>query len=151
MNEAVHEKLQEIVDIFNTFPGCKVEPDQGDRLLIASNKPVSWAKSLKKQYGESDYKIGYIDPKKTTLGLYIDFPKNSFKFEEVSEIINSNDKLLFIPIEERAPSSKSWWRYRTDNHFDSIHIVLHKGELITYNVQNESWRQLIYEIIDFQR
>lgn len=148
MNEAVYKKLCEIVDVFNCFSACKIDPNCGERLLIASYKPVPWAKCLKKQYGESDYKIGYIDPKKNALGLYIDFPKNSFKFEQVSEIINPNASLLYVSSEERAPSSISWWRFRTNDHFDSIHIVLRKDELLKYDVQEDSWIKLMHEIVD---
>ncbi|MFC7688158.1 hypothetical protein [Ureibacillus sp. GCM10028918] len=151
MNEIVQIKLKEFVKIFNDMPNCKIEANRGGRLLIASHKPVPWAKSLKKQYGESDYKIGYIDPKKNALGFYIDFPIDLLNFGSVTKIINPEEKLVYSSIKERAPSGKSWWRLRKSENFDSIHLVLRNEDLLSYNVQEESWMKLIQYIVDVHK
>lgn len=149
-NKLVNTKLQELIEVFNEFSSCTIEPNRGERLLIASNKPVQWASKLKKQYGESEYKIGYIDPKKTCLGLYIDFPQGFLNFDEVSKVVNPDNCLLYAPPEQKAPTSKSWWRFRTED-FDSIHMVIRNNELHSYTFKKIEWIELLRKIVDVHK
>ncbi|EMF47586.1 hypothetical protein B481_0588 [Planococcus halocryophilus Or1] len=43
---------------------------------------------------------------------------------------------------------KSWWRFRSDEKFDSIHLVLRKIELAYYNFKREDWIELMREITE---
>ena len=81
---------------------------------------------------------------------YIDFPNNTFRFEDISQIINQDNSLYYAPPEEKAPRNLSWWRFRTGE-FDSIHMVLRKDELRNYNFQDKSWVELMREIVDVHK
>lgn len=150
MNTMVNNKLQELLDVFKGSSSCKIEPNRGDRLLIASKKSVPWAAEFKKQYGEFDNKIGYISPKKTCLALYIDFPKNLLTLDEVSNIVNPNNSLLYVPSGQHAPKNLSWWRFRTAG-FDSIDMVIRKNELQSYNFHRNEFIELVRTIVDVHK
>lgn len=68
LNKPLYDKLQELLEIYNGLSSCKIELNREGQLLIVSFKTVPWADQLKKQYGESNNKIGYIIPMKTSLG-----------------------------------------------------------------------------------
>lgn len=146
MNRLVSKKMNEMLEVFESLPNCRIESDKGDRLLIASNKPVPWSESLEARYGESTYKIGYITPHKASLGLYIDFPHGYLDMDRVEDVMNPEETLYYYPPGERAPTVKSWWRFRSDEKFDSIHMVLRKIELEMYDFSRDDWKQLMEEI-----
>ena len=142
MNKSVEQKMGEMLEVFNSFPNCRVEPNEGDRLMIASNKAVPWSGA------ESSHKIGYITPHKSSLALYIDFPHDYLDADRVEEVINPEGTLMYYEPGTKASNVKSWWRFRTDEEFDSIHLVLRKTELDLYDFKREEWIQLMKEITD---
>ena len=146
MNKTVEQKMSEMLEVFNNLPNCRIEPNEGDRLLIASNKPVSWSDALQKKDVESTHKIGYITPHKDALGLYIDFPHNYLDIDRVEDIIDPEATLSYYAPGKKASNVKSWWRFRSDEKFDSIHLVLRKTELELYDFKREEWAQLMEEI-----
>lgn len=135
-----------MLEVFNSLSNCKTEAQVDGRLLIASNKPVPWSDSLEKKDAESIHKIGYITPHKESLGLYIDFPHDLLDIDRVEDIINSEGTLTYYPPGTKAPTVKSWWRFRSDENFDSIHLVLRKIELDMYDFKREEWIRLMEEI-----
>ena len=132
--------MSELLEAFNSFPNCKIEKDVDDRLLIASDKPVPWSGA------ESSHKIGYITPHKSALGLYIDFPHNYLDIDKVEDIIDPEETLNYYSPGKKASAVKSWWRFRSDEKFDSIHLVLRKTELELYDFKREEWVRLMEEI-----
>lgn len=146
MNKSVTKKMDEMLEVFNSLPNCKIETNAEGRILIASSKPVPWSDSLEKKDAESLHKIGSITPHKTALGLYIDFPHDLLDADRVEDIINPEGTLTYYPPGTKAPTIKSWWRFRSDENFDSIHLVLRKIELDMYNFKREDWIQLMEEI-----
>ena len=148
MNKSVDKKLDEMIEVFNSLLNCKIETQEDGRLLIASTKPVPWSDSLEKKDAQAAHKIGSITPHKAALGLYIDFPHDLLDADRVEDIINPEGTLTYYPPGTKAPTIKSWWRFRSDENFDSIHLVLRKIELDMYNFKREDWIQLMKEIID---
>ncbi|MFD1030223.1 hypothetical protein [Metaplanococcus flavidus] len=146
MDKLVEEQLKEILDVFESLPDCRIEKSTDDRLLIASYKPVPWSGSLEKRDTESAHKIGYINPHKAALGLYIDFPHDFLEFEELEKIIDPEATLTYYPPETKATTVKSWWRFRSDDKFDSLHMVLRKTELAYYDFKREDWIELMQQI-----
>ena len=146
MDGLVKERLDEMLDVFESLPDCKIEKDVDDRLLIASFNPVPWSGSLEKGNAESSYKIGYINPHKASLGLYIDFPHDYLEFEKLEEIIDPEGTLTYYPPGTKASTVKSWWRFRSDEKFDSLHLVLRKTELDYYDFKREDWIELMQQI-----
>ncbi|WKA59264.1 hypothetical protein QWY16_03670 [Planococcus shenhongbingii] len=146
MNKSVTQKMDEMLEVFNSLPNCKIETNAEGKILIASNKPVPWSGSLEKQDAELMHKIGSITPHKAALGLYIDFPHNLLDVDQVEDIINPEGTLMYYPPGSKAPTVKSWWRFRSDEKFDSIHLVLRKIELDMYDFKREDWIQLMEEI-----
>lgn len=146
MNKSVNNKLGEILEVFKSLPNCKVETQEDGRILITSKNPVPWSGSLDKRDAESMHKIGSITPHKAALGLYIDLPHDFLDVDRVEDIINPEGTLTYYPPGTKAPTIKSWWRYRSDENFDSIHLVLRKIELDMYNFKREEWIQLMDEI-----
>lgn len=144
MNKLVTKKMNEMLEVFESLPNCWIEQDEGDRLMIASNKPVSWNESDEKV----KFKIGYITPHKASLGLYIDFPHGFLDLDRVEAVMNPEETLYYYPPGEKAPTVKSWWRFRSDEKFDSIHMVLRKIELEMYDFSRDDWRQLMEEITE---
>ncbi|TWT25296.1 hypothetical protein [Planomicrobium sp. CPCC 101110] len=151
MDKTVEQKINEMLEVFNSLPNCRIEPNEGDRLLIASNKPVPWSDALEKRYAESSHKIGSITPHKTALGLYIDFPHNFLDIDRVEDIIDPEITLTYYEPGTKASTVKSWWRFRSDEKFDSIHLVLRKTELALYDFKREEWIQLMKEITDVHK
>src|SRR5690606_21569994 len=142
----VEQKMNEMTEVFNSLPNCRIEKNVDDRLLIASDKPVPWSDALEKSDAESTHKIGSITPHKSALGLYIDFPHNSLDIDRVEEIIDPEETLSYYEPGTKASTVKSWWRFRSDEKFDSIHLVLRKTELELYDFKREEWVQLMKEI-----
>ena len=142
MNKSVEQKMGEMLEVFNSFPNCRIEPNEGDRLLIASNQPVPWSGA------ESSHKIGSITPHKASLALYIDFPHDYLDADRVEEVVNPERTLMYYEPGTKTSNVKSWWRFRTDEEFDSIHLVLRKTELDLYDFKREEWSQLMKEITD---
>ena len=140
MNKSVEQKMGEMLEVFNSLPNCKIETNEGDRLLIASHKKVPWSDA------ESSHKIGYITPHKEALGLYIDFPHNFLDIDKVEDIIDPEATLSYYEPGTKTSNVKSWWRFRSDEKFDSIHMVLRKTELNLYDFKREEWVQLMEEI-----
>ena len=138
--------MSEMLEVFNSLPNCRIETNVDDRLLIASNKPVPWNDALEKSDAESSHKIGYITPHKAALGLYIDFPHNYLDIDKVEEIIDPEITLTYYEPGTKASTVKSWWRFRSDEKFDSIHLVLRKTELALYDFKREEWIHLMEEI-----
>ena len=148
MNKTVEQKMSEMLEVFNSLPNCRIETNVDDRLLIASNKPVPWNDAFEKSDAESSHKIGYITPHKAALGLYIDFPHNYLDIDRVEEIIDPEETLTYYEPGTKASTVKSWWRFRSDEKFDSIHLVLRKTELELYDFKREEWIRLMEEITD---
>lgn len=146
MDKIVEEQLNEMLEVFESLPDCKIEQSEGDRLLIASLNRVPWSDSLDKKDAESAHKIGSINPHKLSLGLYIDFPHDYFEFEQLEKIIDPEATLTYYPPGEKTSTVKSWWRFRSDEKFDSIHLVLRKTELDYYNFKREDWIELMGQI-----
>ena len=146
MNKLVKEQLNEMLEVFESLLDCKIEKTIDDRLLIASYNPVPWSDSLEKKNAESAYKIGYISPHKAALGLYIDFPHDYLEFEKLEEIIDPEGTLIYYPPGTKASTVKSWWRFRSDDKFDSLHMVLRKTELDYYDFKREDWIELMQQI-----
>lgn len=140
MNKSVEQKMKEVLEVFNSLPNCRIEEDEKGRLMIASNKPVPWSED-----GMS-HKIGYITPHKAALGLYIDVPHDFLDFDRVEEIIDPDLTLTYCEPGTKGPTVKSWYRFRTDEKFDSIHLVLRKIELDLYDFKREEWVGLMEEI-----
>lgn len=140
MNKSVEQKMSELLEVFNNLPNCTIEKDEGDRLLIVSNQPVPWSDDA------SSHKIGSIKPHKTSIGLYIDFPHDYLAVERVEDVINADGTLDYYPPGTQTSTVKSWWRFRSDEKFDSIHLVLRKSELDMYDVKRDEWIQLMEEI-----
>ncbi|MDN7242857.1 hypothetical protein QWY14_13670 [Planococcus sp. N028] len=146
MDKTVEQKMNEMLEVFNSLPNCRIEPNEDDRMLIASNKPVPWSDALENKDVELSHKIGYITPHKAALGLYIDFPHNFLDIDRVEEIIDPEITLTYYEPGTKASTVKSWWRFRSDEKFDSIHLVLRKTELALYDFKREEWVQLMEEI-----
>lgn len=146
VNKVVEKKVSEMLEVFNSLPNCRIEKSEGDRLLIASHKPVPWSDAIEKQDAESAHKIGYITPHKAALGLYIDFPHDSLDVERVETIINPEATLDYYEPGTKTTNVKSWWRFRSDEKFDSIHLVLRKTELELYDFKRDDWIELMEEI-----
>ena len=151
LREMVLNKSQQWVDVFNKIDGCVLSQPQEDRVLIASPVPVPWNDYLKPQYNESKNKIGYIMPKQTCVGLYIDFPKNTLTYEDVYEVINHKNILEYIPSGQRASQKRSWWRFNSGDGFDSINVVLHADCLAEYDVDREELKQLLSHIVKLSK
>ena len=148
MNKMVEQKMNEMIEVFNNLPNCRIETTESDRLLIASDKPVPWSDALEKSDAESLHKIGSITPHKAALGLYIDFPHDHLDIDQLDDIIDPEFTLTYYEPGTKASTVKSWWRFRSDEKFDSIHLVLRKTELELYNFKREEWIQLMKEITD---
>ena len=148
MDGLVEQKLKEIREVFEGLPHCKIESSVDDQLLIVSDKPVLWSDSLEKQDEGSTYKIGTIKPHKASLGLYIDFPHDYIDDSKLEKIINPEGTLMYFPPGTKTSTVKSWWRFRSDEKFDSIHLVLRKIELAYYNFKREDWIELMREITE---
>ncbi|ANU11960.1 hypothetical protein A1A1_13437 [Planococcus antarcticus DSM 14505] len=148
MDGLVEQKLKEILEVFEGLSHCKVETNVDDQLVITIDKPVLWSDSLEKEDAESTHKIGTIKPHKASLGLYIDFPHGYLDIEKLEKIINPEETLTYYPPGTKAPTVKSWWRFRSDEKFDSLHLVLRKIELAYYNFKREDWIDLMREITE---
>ncbi|TAA72995.1 hypothetical protein [Planococcus salinarum] len=146
MNKTVEQKMSEMVEVFKNLPNCRIEPNEGARLMIASDKPVPWNGALEKKDADSSHKIGYITPHKGALGLYIDFPHDYLDAERVEGIINPEATLDYYEPGTKTSNVKSWWRFRSDEKFDSLHMVLRKTELELYDFKREEWVGLMEEI-----
>ncbi len=146
MDGLVKQKLTEMLDVFESLPHCKIETSTGDQLLIASENPVPWSDSLEKQDAESTHKIGTIKPHKASLGLYIDFPHGYLDVEKLEAIINPEGTLTYYEPGTKPLTVKSWWRFRSDEKFDSLHLVLRKIELAYYDFKREDWVELMEQI-----
>nr|WP_238942614.1 hypothetical protein [Planococcus beigongshangi] len=140
--------MKEILEVFNSLPNCKVEQDEVDRFLIASHKPVPWSDSLEEGDVKMAHKIGYITPHKAALGLYIDFPHDHLEIDQLDDIIDPEFTLTYYEPGTKPSNVKSWWRFRSDEKFDSLHLVLRKTELDLYDFKREEWVQLMKEITD---
>lgn len=140
MNKMVEQKMNEMTEVFNSLPNCRVETDEAGRILIVSNNPVPWSDT------ESSHKIGSITPHKAALGLYIDFPHNYIEIDQLDDIIDPEFTLTYYEPGTKTSTAKSWWRFRSDEKFDSLHMVLRKTELELYDFKREEWVQLMEEI-----
>lgn len=147
MDGLVKEQVNEMLEVFKGLPNCRIEKSEGDRLLIASHKPVPWSDAIEKKDAESVHKIGYITPHKAALGLYIDFPHDYLDVERVEDIIDPEATLSYYAPGKKASNVKSWWRFRSDEKFDSLHLVLRKTELDLYDFKREEWIELMEEIM----
>ena len=85
-------------------------------------------------------------PYKTAFGLYIDFPHNYLDIDKVEDIIDPEETLNYYSPGKKASAAKSWWRFRSDEKFDSLHMVLRKTELELYDFKREEWVRLMEEI-----
>lgn len=140
MNKMVEQKMNEMTEVFNSLPNCRVETDEAGRILIVSDNPVPWSDT------ESSHKIGSITPHKAALGLYIDFPHNYIEIDRLDDIIDPEFTLTYYEPGSKTSTAKSWWRFRSDEKFDSLHMVLRKTELELYDFKREEWVQLMEEI-----
>lgn len=148
MNKSVTKQMGEVLEVFNSLPNCTIEQQEDGRFLIASSKPVPWSDALEKKDRDSLHKIGYITPHKAALGLYIDFPHDYLDADRVEDIVNPERTLMYYAPGVKAPTVKSWWRFRSNEQFDSIHLVLRKIELDLYDFKREDWIELMREITE---
>ncbi|RAZ67259.1 hypothetical protein [Planococcus maitriensis] len=146
MNRMVEQKMSEMTDVFNRLPNCRVETSEDGRLLILSDKPVPWSDEIEKRDAQSAYKIGSITPHKSALGLYIDFPHGLLDIDQLDDIIDPEMTLTYFEPGAKTSTAKSWWRFRSDEKFDSLHMVLRKTELELYDFKREEWVRLMGEI-----
>ena len=146
MNKMVEQKMGEMIEVFNSLPNCKVETSEDGRILIVSDKPVPWSDTIEKKDAQSAYKIGSITPHKAALGLYIDFPHKHIEIDGIDDIIDPEFTLTYFEPGTQTSTAKSWWRFRTDEKFDSIHMVLRKTELELYDFKRDDWVGLMEEI-----
>lgn len=151
MNKSVEQKMSELLEVFTNLPNCTIEKDEGDRLLIVSDKPTPWNAALEQGDAVSMHKIGSITPHKTSLGLYIDFPHDYLDVERIESVINAEGTLDYCPPGTKTSTVKSWWRFRSDEKFDSLHMVLRKSELDMYDVKSDEWVQLMEEITEVHK
>jgi len=140
MNKMVEQKMNEMTEVFNSLPNCRIETDEAGRILIVSDNPVPWSDT------ESSHKIGSITAHKAALGLYIDFPHNYIEIDRLDDIIDPEFTLTYYEPGTKTSTAKSWWRFRSDEKFDSLHMVLRKTELELYDFKREEWVQLMEEI-----
>ncbi|MDN3428535.1 hypothetical protein QL992_06025 [Microbacterium sp. APC 3898] len=140
MNKMVEQKMNEMTEVFNSLPNCRIETDEAGRILIVSDNPVPWSDT------ESTHKIGSITPHKAALGLYIDFPHNYIEIDRLDDIIDPEFTLTYYEPGTKTSTVKSWWRFRSDEKFDSIHLVLRKTELELYDFKRDDWVGLMGEI-----
>lgn len=146
MNRMVEQKMNEMIDVFNSLPNCRVETDEEGRTLILSDNPVPWSDTLEKRDAYSAYKIGSITPHKSALGLYIDFPHDLLDIDRVEDIVDPEITLTYFEPGVKTSTAKSWWRFRSDEKFDSVHMVLRKTELELYDFKRDDWVGLMEEI-----
>ncbi|WP_404467264.1 hypothetical protein [Planococcus rifietoensis] len=142
----VEQKMNEMIDVFNSLPNCRVETDEEGRTLILSDKPVPWGDALENKNAKSAYKIGSITPHKSALGLYIDSPHNLLDIDRVEDIVDPEITLTYFEPGVKTSTAKSWWRFRSDEKFDSVHMVLRKTELELYDFKRDDWVGLMEEI-----
>lgn len=147
VKEEIQKQLNDLTTIFESIEGCELIHLKEDRILIASKRPVRWAQELKPQYGESEYKIGYIMPKKTCLGIYIDFPKGEILKDEISTVVSPDEQIQYVSQTEKSPGRTSWWRYRTAENFNSLHMVIHADCLVEYEMQRAEVQRLFQQIV----
>ena len=146
MNKMVEQKMSEMTDVFNSLPNCRVGTSEDGRILILSDNPVPWSDAIDKKDTHSVYKIGSITPHKAALGLYIDFPHKHIEIDGIDDIIDPEFTLTYFEPGVKTSTAKSWWRFRTDEKFDSIHMVLRKTELELYDFTRDEWVGLMKEI-----
>ncbi|MBT2582967.1 hypothetical protein [Planococcus sp. ISL-109] len=147
MNKMVEQKMGEMIEVFNSLPNCKVETSEDGRILIVSDNPVPWNDALEKTDAQSAYKIGSITPHKAALGLYIDFSHNLLDIDRVEDIVDPEITLTYFEPGTQTSTAKSWWRFRSDEKFDSLHMVLRKTELELYDFKRDDWVGLMTEIM----
>ncbi|MDZ5472414.1 hypothetical protein SM124_11710 [Bacillus sp. 31A1R] len=92
-------------------------------------------------------KIGYIFPQKNGVKVAIDFPVGKLKVDEVIPIINLINQITHIPMEQRAPTKGSWWRFRYSDQFDSIHLTLREPHLGTIDFTRREIKEFFQRII----
>ncbi|MGX7596812.1 hypothetical protein ACWNS2_16520 [Planococcus plakortidis] len=142
----VEQKMTEMTDVFNRLPNCRVETSEGGRILILSDKPVPWNDAMDSNDALSAHKIGSITPHKSALGLYIDFPHGLLEIDQLDDIIDPEMTLTYFEPGAKTSTAKSWWRFRSDAKFDSLHMVLRKTELELYDFKRDEWVRLMEEI-----
>ncbi|WP_249222214.1 hypothetical protein [Planococcus alpniumensis] len=146
MNRMVEQKMNEMTDVFNSLPNCRVETSEDGKVLILSDTPVPWSDVIEKRDAHSEYKIGSITPHKAALGLYIDFPHDLLDIDRVEDIVDPEITLTYFEPGTKTSTAKSWWRFRSDEKFDSLHMVLRKTELELYDFTRDDWVGLMEEI-----
>lgn len=136
-------------NFFNAIAGCSIEQVSDERYLIRSERIVPWYKSLKAQYNESKYKIGYIFLQKNGVRMDIDFPHFSIDKECITSIIAQYEELLYLPKKERAPMTKSYWRFNSDINFDTFTLVIRAPLFRIIDVSKQEFKELFQLIANF--
>ncbi|WP_237150931.1 hypothetical protein [Planococcus plakortidis] len=142
----VEQKMSEMTDVFNRLPNCRVETSEDGKVWIVSDKPVPWSDAMDSNDALSAHKIGSITPHKSALGLYIDFPHGLLEIDQLDDIIDPEMTLTYFEPGAKTSTAKSWWRFRSDEKFDSLHMVLRKTELELYDFKRDEWVRLMEEI-----
>ncbi|WP_099363606.1 hypothetical protein [Fredinandcohnia onubensis] len=150
MKQLVTEELKRWTKLFEEIDGCQPLENrfEDDRILIASPTPVPWHESLKPQYNEANNKIGYLFPQKRGIRLDIDFPSGTLTKEYIREMIDPNKQLLYSPPTEKATTTKTYWRFKSNDMFDTLTLVVRESDLGTIDINLPTIKQLFNEIID---
>lgn len=151
MEHLVTDEINRWTKLFEEIDGCQplFKQFKDERILIASPNPVPWHESLKPQYNESKYKIGYLFSQKSGIRLDIDSPNGILTKEYIGAIIDPNEQLLYSPQTERAPTTKTYWRFKSDDMFDTLTLVIREPQLGVIDTSLPTIRQLFKEIVDY--
>lgn len=151
MDQLVAKEIERWTNLFEEIEGCQpLETEfEHNRILIASPNPVPWHDGLKPQYREADYKIGYLFSQKRGIRLDIDFPIMTLTKEYIRKMIDPNEKLNYSPSAERAPTTRSYWRFTSGDMFDTLTLVIPKPHLAVIDTTLPTIRQLFKEIVAY--
>ncbi|WP_096154056.1 hypothetical protein [Bacillus sp. FJAT-45066] len=151
MEKLVTTEFRRWMKLFEDIDGCKpIDTEfKDDRILIASSNPVPWQEGLKPQYNEPNNKIGYLFPQKRGIRLDIDFPSRTLTKEYIKEIIDPNEELSYSPSTEKASTTKTYWRFKSGEMFDTLTLVIRKPHLGVIDTTLPTIRELFTTIVNY--
>ncbi|MBB5174534.1 hypothetical protein [Texcoconibacillus texcoconensis] len=153
MNQAIKGEFDRWVKLFEELEGCKLvdRKMKDNRLMVENPFPVPWHENLHAERSESKEKIGYLFPQESGVKLDIDFPHQSFTKEYLQTIVDPNHEWPYYSPENKAPTAKSWWRFRSEPHFDTLTLVVRKEYLGKIDTTDPKLKELFQEIIDLAK
>jgi hypothetical protein len=153
LENIINEELKKCIQLFKDVDGCEVKSvqSQDERLKITSLSPVPWSKSLKPQYNEDEDKIGYLFRQSRGIRIDIDFPHETIKEKVIGKIINSFTTLEYSPPNERAPLTRSYWRFKTSPDFDTITLAIRSPQLQKIDLTNSEVKNLFQRIVNLAK